>query len=271
MINKFLKKIFAASKQPVYPDAEMNDIIKKNRESLKQVQTWIDQEAFAKSYYKYGVPDYIMSLLDKEINNDATYSDLMLHFSEQLSTVNYLELGVSVGKNFFQMANGFTSAKLTGFDIENINPVLKNKFSFIREETWDGLPGSLRTESSTLSEYKFNTNSISYVAGDIWNENCWARLKGNKFNIIFSDALHTPEALLWEYKMIDKYELLDDSFIIIWDDLNNGLDQSFYLIAESLKAKQTLTKVEIIKINGWLGQNESLKHDVGIVTNLQVD
>jgi hypothetical protein len=111
-----------------------------------------------------------MSLLDKEVNIDATYSDLILHFSEQLSNVNYLELGVSVGKNFFQMSNGFTIAKLTGFDIENINPVLKKKFSFIQKEIWDCLPGSLRTESSTLSEYKFNSNLISYVAGDIWEE-----------------------------------------------------------------------------------------------------
>ena len=36
-------------------------------------------------------------------------------------------------------------------------------------------------------------NQVWYVAGDVLDDGCWARLQGRKFNFIFSDALHRPE------------------------------------------------------------------------------
>ena len=262
---------FVKSKEAIsFSKETMQSVVEKNRNSLKEIPTWISQSAFDNSYYNYGVPENIKSLLDLEIGNEMTYSDVIMYYSTSIKKVNYLELGVSVGKNFFQMANGFNNASLTGFDIENIHPSLQSRFTFIEKRTWEGKADSLRKESSSLSNYSFKTNSVSYMAGDIWDERCWAELEGKKFNVIFSDALHNPEALLWEYKMIEKYKLLDINFIMAWDDLNNGLESSFYKIAENLKNTIRLTEkdIQMIKVNGWLGQNYPIKHDFGIITNL---
>lgn len=269
MNHNILKRIFKPKNSFTFSGKKMEEIVRKNRNSLKIASSWIDNEAFRNSYYNYGVPDNIKPLLDIDIGDGITYSDLILYYSRHLNKINYLELGVSVGKNFLQMAKGFENASLTGFDIENINPLIHNNFIFLNNETWASKPSSLRTEHSKLSNYYYQSNSISYIAADIWDENSWAKLEGNKFNIIFSDALHDAEALLWEYKMIDKYQLLDNEFLIVWDDLNNGLERSFYKIAESLKEQYNLQdkNVRLIKINGWLGKNE-IKHDVGFITNL---
>ena len=37
-------------------------------------------------------------------------------------------------------------------------------------------------------------------------------MEGNQFNLVFSDALHTPEAILFEFEMLAKYGLLADKF-----------------------------------------------------------
>ena len=266
------KRILKSKETKLFSRESMQVVVEKNRNSLHEIPTWLNQEAFDNSYYNYGVPENIKSLLDLEIGDEMTYSDLIMYYSKQIKKVNYLELGVSVGKNFFQMANGFNNAMLTGFDIENIHPSLQSKFTFIDRLTWEGKADSLRKELSSLSNYNFKTNSVSYIAGDIWDERCWAQLEGKKFNVIFYDALHNPEALLWEYKMIEKYKLLDIKFILAWDDLNNGLESSFYKIAESLKKNIRLTErhIQLIKVNGWLGQNYPIKHDFGIITNISL-
>lgn len=265
-----LNRIFKRQNRLAITNELMKEVVNQNRVSLTEIKTWVDEEAFRKSYFNYGVPDQIRPLLNLDIGNEVTYSDLILYLSNQLAKVNYLELGVSVGKNFFQMASGFSNASLTGFDVENMHPSIQNKFSFISNENWEGKPDSIRKELFSLSKYIYQTNTISYIAGDIWDENCWSKLIGNKYSIIFSDALHESEALFWEYKMIEKYELLNDKFLFVWDDLNNGLEKSFKKIGASLKEKYLLAdeNIRIIKINGWLGKNYPIKHDLGIITNL---
>jgi hypothetical protein len=254
-------------------DVKKLDIIKKtNRQALGNVTNWIDEKCMQMSYYKYGVPDSIKNLINLEIGDEITYTDLLSYYSKELSEVNYLELGVSVGKNFIQLATQFENSKLTGFDIENINKPLEDNFIFNTQTEWPTMKGSLRTENSSLSSYKFGSNTIDYLAGDIWDEVSWSKLKGEKFNIIFSDALHDPKALLWEYKMIKKYGLLAETFIYIWDDLNNGLEDSFKIITRDIKKERKLdnSKISLIKINGWLGENYHLKHDVGIITSIEL-
>ena len=234
---------------------------------------WLSEEKLSKSYYNYGVPKEILRLLDLNVGEEITYTDLIVYYSRKFDIVNYLELGVSVGKNFTQVASSFKNSFLTGFDIENINTPLLEKFKYLSDEVWDTMPNSKRLEKSTLTHFKFNTNNIDYLAGDIWDENSWKKLCKKKFNIIFSDALHEPKALLWEYEMIKKYSLLADKFIYIWDDLNNGLENSFEDIADDLKKSKNLNRenIYLIKINGWLGKNYPFKHDVGIISNIKLD
>ena len=248
------------------------EIVEYNRNTLSLVDNWLPEEVKKTSYFQYGVPDEVAGLLDLKINNEETYTDLILYYSRFLNNISYLELGVSVGKNFLQIANYLENVSLIGFDIENINPVLEANFEMIDDKKWSTMVGSIREEMSSLKTYTYKRNKIGYLAGDIWDEASWAVLKGQKFNIIFSDALHTPEALKWEYEMITKYDLLADDFIFFWDDLNSGLEFSFKHIADALKSSGRLNggQVYLIKINGWLGQNYPLKHDIGIITNLRL-
>jgi hypothetical protein len=272
MLNK-IRGLFS----PSFPnsieikDKELiNEVIKINRATLAKVPEWLNNEIKSQSYFNYGVPDEIYPLLSLDIGNDVTYTDLIIYFSKKIKKINYLELGVSVGKNFFQVASQFENASLTGFDIENINPILQKEFHLGTSRSWETMSGSVRKEKSTYTTYQYKSNQLNYLAGDIWDERSWAELKGNKFNIIFSDALHDPKALLWEYEMIQKYELLAPEFVFFWDDLNHGLEQSFFQIAKGLKRKFDLktSNIRLIKINGWLGKNYPIKHDVGIVSNL---
>jgi hypothetical protein len=268
----FKKKIIPNNEISINDDLKFSLVMSENRESLKKIINWLPKDTWENSYYGYGVPDKIFNLLDLDIGLSPSYSDLICYYGSQIKEPNYLELGVSVCKNFWQIMNYFEKATLTGFDIENFNPAIKNKISELSSREWSTKPGSLRIEKSNFKEYEYQTNKIKYLAGDIWDENSWKILEGEKFNIIFSDALHDPKALLWEYKMIEKYNLLADEFIFFWDDLTHGLEISFLEIATQLKKKYSLknSNIKQIKINGWLGENYPIKHDVGIISNLNL-
>jgi hypothetical protein len=139
------------------------------------------------------------------------------------------------------------------------------------------MKNSLKRKNSSLTEYLYalNQNRIKYISGDIFDENSWQRLAGVKYNIIFSDAFHSPDALLHEYELIKKYGLLDeDEFLLVWDDLHGQMETSFIKIWAELNRKYNLkedSKLRI-RVNGWVGKNENL-HEIGIITkfnNIQV-
>jgi len=245
-------------------------IIQSNRQSLSQVNTWINEEAFNKSFFKYGVPDFIKNDINKPIANDVTYTDLMIYLlSKHFSKVNYLEIGVSVGKNFFQLINANIQGAFTGFDIEEINPVLENKLSLISKSEWKTKTGSIKTNDSSLKKYKYNSTDVSYLSGDVWDENTWSKLKGNKFNVVFSDALHTPQAILFEFEMLVKYDLLDKKFIIIWDDLVGKMKNSFFRIIRKYDKEYNIQDIYLLNINGWIGEHEP-PHTVGVISNFKL-
>ena len=273
MISK-LKNIFKSPSNIVKSLAKdkLDDIILHNRNTLKLFDIWLSEKDWRESYYGYGVPENIYPLLNLDVGDEVIYTDLINYYSEHFNKVHYLELGVSVGKNFMQLAHFFKDATLIGLDIENINPVIEEKLSLTDTAIWDSKDWSLRKENSYLKTYDIGSNKVKYVAGDIWDETSWEKLNGNKFNIIFSDALHDPKALLWEYEMIKKYNLLADEFLFFWDDLNNGLEKSFEIIANDMVENGKIDKkfVNLIKINGWLGKNYPYKHDVGMISSFKL-
>jgi hypothetical protein len=61
---------------------------------------------------------------------------------------------------------------------------------------------------------------LEYVSADQFNDDTWASLKGRHFNLIFSDGVHTPEALRTELQFLIKHDLIDrNRLIMLWDDL----------------------------------------------------
>jgi len=188
------------------------------------------------------------------------------NFHNQIYTT---ELGVSVGKNFLQITNSLYNSLLVGFDIEEINPNLEEHFKKKSFVEWETSTRSIKKSNSSLTEYidENNSNIVKYLSGDILDENSWQKLNGHKFNLIFSDALHDPNALLFEFKMIQKYKLLNnDEFIIMWDDLGGEMTISFMKIWFELKRKYNLRKKNMFMINlrGWLGVNEAY-HTYGVI------
>lgn len=252
-----------------FPKGKMKPFVDYNRESLTKIKKWIDDDVYNNSVFHYGLPPEVKHLIDRESDRNITYSDVLLYLSSFLEKrVNYLELGVSVGKNYYQMMNYFKNSTLTGFDIERINPVIEGFLERIDHETWSSIKSSPKKDKSSLAKYIYpiNFSQINYISADIFDETAWGKIAGAKYNIIFSDALHSPDALLYEYEMINKYGLLDeDEFILMWDDLHGEMETAFMTIWSDLSRRCKLDKKNKIRVllNGWIGRKV---HEIGIIT-----
>jgi hypothetical protein len=221
------------------------------------VRSWISDATYNASVCGYGLRPEHRPFIDLPLGDFPTYTDAILLFSRLLKKpVRYLEIGVSVGKNFFQVAEYLTRSTLVGFDIEKINPVLEGMFS--GRQAVDGMV--------TGYSHSSNGNSIRYLCGDLRDGRAWEKLSGTPFTIIFSDAVHDPEWVLHEFRMIERLGLRDrGEFIMVWDDLAGPMVGAFDEIWYSLE--QEGAQRFLIPLNGWLGVNEP-PHMVGFITRL---
>jgi len=269
-LNKFFAPKIIAKSEFHYRKPEMEKIIVQNRNSLSLIDNWIDEAAFKNSFFKYGVPDYIKKEINKPIGEALTYTDVMVYIAkEHFKKINYFEIGVSVGKNFFQLLNSLDDFDFSAFDIEEINPVLANRLSLKDKVDWATPKDSIKKTNSSLTTFDFAGKTVNYLCADVWDENSWAKLKGNKFNLIFSDALHSHKAILFEFEMLVKYNLLDEKFVIVWDDLVGKMRNSFFKIIKKYNNNFKIKDVYLLSINGWVGQNEK-PHSVGIISNFSL-
>jgi hypothetical protein len=260
----------------LFPAQEMEAIIQKNRETLSMVPEWVEDATYQTAVYWYGLPESVRHLIDRPIGNDITYSDAMVHLTKKLKKkICYLELGTSFGKNFLQVAHAISHSTLVGFDFEKISPAMK-RFLINDTEiaTWNSLcKDSFKKDQPSLTRYNQITheNTVYYLNADLFDEGAWQRLHGMKFNMIFSDALHTPEALLNEYQMLTKYDLIDpDECIFVWDDLGGEMTKMFMCIFDMLGKKYQLSMEQgfVIPLRGWLGTHMH-HHNVGIILHTQ--
>ena len=250
------------------------EIMRKNRGVLGTVSTWVDDATYENSIFHYGLPRHIRPFINQAIGDEPTYSDLIAYFASLLkSPIRYFEIGVSLGKNFFQMLHQLRDADLVGLDIEDINPVLEGVLEKRSVVEWPTMLGSLRETPSRLTEYRFasNANRVRYIAGDVFDSDTWARLKGEKFNLIFSDAYHSADAILGEWQRIKELALLDErEFAIIWDDLDTpDMQAAFGAIAREMQSLYGIRSEEcgIGRARGWIGPYEPA-HGVGLVYKL---
>jgi hypothetical protein len=120
-----------------------------------------------------------------------------------------------------------------------------------------------------MRSYHFGGKKVQYLSGDVWDTNSWSRLEGSRFNLVFSDALHSPEAILFEFEMLVKYGLLGDRFVIVWDDLEGKMKKAFYKIVRKYHEKFNIRDIYLLQVNGWIGENER-PHSVGIISNFEL-
>lgn len=241
------------------------ETIRRNRTFLHSVDCWIDEEAYRGSRSNYGCPPAIFNLLNLPIDEQPTYTDLIVDAGMRMKKpVTYLEIGVSVGKNFFVIANALHRARLFGFDWEAMSPVLSSRFEEVHR-------------NGRTSSYRFNSNAVTYVQGNVFERSDWALLSGTHFNLIFSDAVHRPDAVLHEFEMMSTLGLIDEEeFFMIWDDLDDRSDGpltgAFREIAAEMQRRYGLSdsQIYVTQANGWLGQHEH-RHNIGVITNLDLD
>ena len=241
LINNLIRLFYKNS------NPELKKIIKENRYTLSKSPSFLTSTQYKEN--NFGIPGNIFRSLDKPVNEFPTYSDMFIFFSRHLKKpINYLEIGVSVLKNFIQINESLEKSHLTGFDI---NPIAKNS-NYIFEE-----------------KNKKN-NTLSYFQGDVLNKKDTSLFKEKykeKFNFVFSDALHEHDAVMSEYENIIKGNL-DDEFILYFDDLDfPGLEKTVDFIYTDLKKEYNKIFFTTFYVNGWVGQHEKL-HKNGLISTI---
>jgi hypothetical protein len=252
------------------------EIYNNNRSALSKVDYWLNDDILGKSVWGYGNPfkdPYHVNYIKYHI----TYSDLIVFLSTFLKTkVSYLEIGVSFGKNLFQLSDSFNESTLVGIEIESLNPVLdkfynsKEVLASRKPESIEAMDKTLKVHHPEFAKYKYNTNTIYYLADNLLNPRIWDNLSSFKFNLIFSDAWHSPEALEHEIDMLIKNNLIDEQgFIMIWDDLGGDMTDKFFELTSKLISHYKLNSYErfITDVNGMIGY---AAHPIGIFSSLKI-
>lgn len=215
-------------------------VYKSNRATLAEIPEWVRGEDLMNSLWRYGVPEqwdtdqhdrYMTGL--NSIQFEPTYTDLIAFICGQFANLSYLEIGVSVGKNFLQIARNFPRASLACLDVERMNPVLAEALGGEFAETKSGKRQTVDTLSGARQKIDLATyasGNTVYLRGDQFSADTWAMLSGRKFNCIFSDGVHSPEALLAELDFLLASDLIDTSgrFVMYWDDLVDIAMQSAF-------------------------------------------
>ena len=217
-------------------------VYERNRSTLAGVKSWVSDETLAGSLWRYGVPvewretytsaSSVEQTGLMEIESEITAADMLSFVARRLGQgVSYLEIGVSVGKNLLQIDRQVSNASLVGLDVEELNPFLRNQFSGCVNVGESSAPYLVETLSKGLVEKRTSLkaltsserqNTFEYLSGDEFLDATWALLKGKHFNLIFSDCVHSGEALRTELKFLLKYKLIDPNrCVMFWDDLHS--------------------------------------------------
>jgi hypothetical protein len=109
-----------------------------------------------------------------------------------------------------------------------------------------------------------------YICADIFDARAWRLLENGMFNLVLSDALHTSEALDYEWTQMVSGRLFNPAeTVIMWDDLDGEMrawfEQKRFAIASALSTD--LAHIDTIFMNGWLGRKE-FPHRLGLGFNL---
>jgi hypothetical protein len=179
------------------------------------------------------------------------------------NNIIYLEIGTSVFKNFQQIENNLENATLYGYDMNELIPSIMDKYNLKQKENIN--TGQNYYHSKGKNEiYYFKNNVLSKDGADIFK-----KLLDEKVNVIFSDALHSKEGILSEYKNIIKSNL-SDNFYYYFDDLNMyDVEEGVNEIYKDLKSANPNIKYYSFWTYGWIGQYEKL-HKIGLITTFDI-
>jgi len=247
----------------------MIEVIAINRRALKEIDDWLPAGLLANSVFRYGITRDAERLINLPVDDEVTHADLLGYFGQlQTKPCKYLELGVSVGKSLWQVMHACAPCECWGFDIEEINPRLTQSLVQLSREQFATPSSSIKKSPSSITRFIHSAtgSTLTYVCADIFDKRAWSFLSGQKFSLILSDALHTAEALDFEWSQIIELKILNnEEAVIVWDDLDGPMRDWFRrkrsVVAEALGVHTQ--NVQTTLVNGWLGQRERL-HRLGI-------
>ena len=99
-----------------------------------------------------------IQIVNKKMGYRMSNLDLLQLLSLSLSEkIIYTEIGVSVLKNFYLMANYLDNAELYAFDRNEIYKNVEKEFTS-------------KTRNENVGMYKFNNNLITYFKGDVYSK-----------------------------------------------------------------------------------------------------
>jgi len=235
-------------------------IVIKNRIKLFKLGKFVDINEVNKSDDMFGVWKNTNNL-NRFLGFRLTNIDLIQFLSTLLSQkIVYTEIGVSVLKNFYLMANFLYKSKLYAFDINDIYKPMEEKFKII-------------DKSEIKTNYLLDNNEILYFKGDVFSPDDLTAFSNEfekKTNLIYSDADHTEKGLMFEYEYFYKL-VLDEEFILYFDDINSKTMPGFLKILDKIKSERPSSNINgyTFWINGWMGKNEN-QHQNGIISNLNI-
>jgi len=261
-IRIFFDQFFSRGLMTEIINAIPKSIIQNNRKYLASIKNWVPIGLIESSVFRYGVNPHVETLLNRPIDIAPTNADLLAFFATQCGCQGrYLEIGVSVGKTFWQIMNSAVQFECWAFDIEEISPALKQELSLISRVEWQTPSSSIKKTPSSFSIFLFKKTGqrVYYICADVFDPYAWTFLKDLSFNIILSDALHSATALDFEWGMLMKANALSrDFFLMIWDDLDGEMKDWFLRNKFTMAAqcKAPLNAVGEVFMNGWLGSGE---------------
>jgi len=252
------------------------DVYAKNRQTQRAVSEWMSTRVLDNSLWRYGIPRNDLLERLNRVDREITYTDVLSFLSTFLIRPRYLEIGVSAGKNFYQMSKQLHDALLVGLDIEDISPVLEGLYTHGRSvwKSADVYPfvrydGQTVGREFSLTEYSQpeNGNRVLYLSGNKFESQLWKSLSGMSFNLVFSDACHTPESLETELDFMMESNLIDTSeFIMMWDDVSEDLSPSVIRATEILSQRfpKNSPYAAVVDIHGTYGGSARGLHTIAL-------
>ena len=209
----------------------MANVIAMNRRALSEIDDWLPSGLLANSVFRYGINPDVERLINLPVDDEVTHADLLAYFGQAHSKpCKYLELGVSVGKSLWQVMQTCAPCECWGFDIEEINPRLKRNLVQLSHEQFATPSTSIKKSPSSVTRFVHSASgsTLTYICADIFDKRAWGFLSGQGFSLVLSDALHTPEALDFEWSQIIELKILDtEETVIVWDDLDGPMRDWF--------------------------------------------
>lgn len=245
--------------------ARLQEIVSRNRCALQKIDNWLPPGIIEKSVFRYGITPQVETALNLPLDNRCTHADLLAYLacfgSLRAESCKYLELGVSVGKTIWQILNTCAPCACWGLDIEEINPALRRQLDEQSREEWPTPADSIKSTPSSISRFihRPSGSKVTYICADIYDERAWQLLSGQQFNLVFSDALHSTEALDFEWRhMVSDEILAPGGLAIMWDDLDGPMRKWFNGKRDAIAAQLAVDRKQVITLycNGWLGQRE---------------